>query len=475
MSSSIRCFTTFAIFFMDNTNLRLMIAAPRKSSGKTTLALGISKALTDRGLVVRMFKKGADYIDPMWHRAATGRACYSLDLHMMGAEACRRSFEKHSHRMGLSLVEGNHGLHDGLGIRGEESSAHLAKELNIPVLLVADAVGSNRGIAAVVLGHQQLDSDVRISGVVLNQVGNSRQESKQRSSIEYHCGIPVVGALPRSTAYHIKERHLGLLTIHETTLIETIISSAAHAVTQNCDLEKIKAVATRAVVYEPGSTEKSDAKTKVTIGVAYDRSFCFYYPENLDLLRAAGARLVFFDTLCDKTLPDVDGFYIGGGFPESFLQELEDNTVVRKQLKERIELGVPVYAECGGLMYLTRSIEFNGRRKEMVGALQADVRFQKKPVGHGYIHLKPQKGKSWLTSDSFITGHEFHYSKLTNISQDLTYHYKVKKGVGIDKIHDGLIYKNVLASYVHLHAIATPNWATEFVTFILRTRDRNQL
>ena len=196
-------------------NLRLMISAPKKSSGKTTITLGIAKALSDQGLAVRTFKKGADYIDPMWHQLATGRTCLNLDLHMMGTMGCQQSFTRNSHRIDFSLIEGNHGLHDGVGVHGEESSAHLAKLLDIPVLLAVDSSGSNRGIAAVVLGHKQLDPEVKIAGVILNQVGNSRQESKQRSAIEHHCGIPVLGAIPRSTAFRIKERHLGLLTIHE--------------------------------------------------------------------------------------------------------------------------------------------------------------------------------------------------------------------------------------------------------------------
>ena len=455
---------------MQNTNLRLMISAPRKSSGKTTISLGMARALTDRGMSVRMFKKGADYIDPMWHRAATGRSCYSLDLHMMGTEACRRSFEEHSRHMNVSLVEGNHGLHDGLGIQGEESSAHLSKVLDIPVLLVVDASGSNRGIAAVVLGHRQLDPDVRIAGVILNRVANSRQEAKQRSSIEHHCDIPVVGAMPRSTALQIKERHLGLLTTHESDLSETIIASAARAVAQNCALDKILEVADSAAVCQLVAAEKIRAEQKVTIGVAYDPAFCFYYPENLEALRMAGAKLLFFDTLESQFLPDADGFYIGGGFPESFLQELEGNRTVRKQLKERLEDGTPAYAECGGVLYLVRSIERNGRKGEMVGVLQADACFCSTPVGHGYVHLEPQKGKSWLTSASPIAGHEFHYSKLVNISPDLDYHYTIKRGIGIDRIHDGMIYKNVLASYAHLHAVAVPRWAAEFVDFILSVR-----
>ena len=259
-----------------------------------------------------------------------------------------------------------------------------------------------------------------------------------------------------------------MLTIHEADLTNKIINAAADAVSQNCNLEKIKQVAGQKQLDGIGQKSIKNVGKLVTIGVAYDNSFCFYYPENLDALREAGAKLVFFNTMKDQNLPEVDAYYIGGGFPESFLRELEDNASIREQLKQRIEQDVPVYAECGGLMYLTRSIEINGIKKNMVGAFPADVCFQKKPVGHGYIHLEPIQDKSWLASDSYISGHEFHYSKLTHIGSDIEFCYRVKRGVGVDKVHDGLVYRNVLASYAHLHSLAVPQWAVNFVDFILR-------
>ena len=210
-------------------------------------------------------------------------------------------------------------------------------------------------------------------------------------------------------------------------LTNEVIGAAARAVIKNCDLERIKALAGSAVIAPPARPSSSHQSCDVSIGVAFDKAFCFYYPENLEALRVAGAKLEFFDTMHDQKLPDVDGFYIGGGFPESFLQELEDNTSIRTVLKEKIEQGTPVYAECGGLRYLARSIEINGGKKNMVGALQTDVCFQKKPVGHGYIHVEPQNGMGWLTSESYIAGHEFHYSKLTNIDPEIKYLYRVKK------------------------------------------------
>lgn len=447
-------------------NSKLFISAPRKSSGKTTITLGISASLVQNNHTVRVFKKGADYIDPMWHKAATGNTCHNLDLHMMTEEDCLASFNRYSSNVEFSIIEGNHGLHDGLGVKGEKSSAHLAKLLKTPVILVIDATGTNRGIAAVVLGHQNMDPDVEIAGVILNQVASSRQEKKQREAIEYYCGIPVIGAMPKSTKFKIKERHLGLLTVHESEIVSEVISAAAESVSQNCNLDQIKQLAcTEAIRIEPKNIPKHKSQTKVDIAVAYDKSFCFYYPENFEALEQAGANLKFFDTMNDKDLPDADGLYIGGGFPESFLKELEANKSIRQQLKKQIDEGKPAYAECGGLMYLTRSIKRDSVKADMVGAIEADVLFYKKPVGHGYSNLKTLAG-SWLNIKNEIQGHEFHYSELINLSNDVNFAYQIIRGCGVDKVHDGIIYKNLIASYTHLHAVTVPEWATQFVNFI---------
>lgn len=449
-----------------------MISAPRKSSGKTTLTLGISSALVSQGMELRVFKKGPDYIDPMWHKVATGRTCYNIDPYWMSNDVCRDVFLKHSADVDLSLVEGNHGLHDGLDLMGNNSGAFLAKLLDIPVLLIVDGAGMNRGVAAIVLGHQHLDPDVRIGGVVLNNVNGTRQINKQTAAIEYYCGIPVVGALPRSNSTGIKERHLGLVTIHETLMVNEVISSLGKLVAANCDLGKIKSIAGDIFPvenYTQGNSE-SPAST-VRIGVAFDKAFCFYYPDNLQALKDAGAELIYFDTINDKHLPEVDAVYLGGGFPESFLPELEKNQSIRNELFSVIEKGMPVYAECGGLMYLTRSIERNGIRKKMVGAISADVLFQEKPVGKGYSELTPGSNKGWFKIDRLIKGHEFHYSKLINIKEGIEYSYKITRGTGVDNGNDGIIYKNVLASYTHLHSIAVPEWAPAFVNIARMNRD----
>lgn len=448
----------------------LMISAPGKSSGKTTLTLGLTSALMHRGKKIRVFKKGPDYIDPMWHRVASGRTCHNIDPYWMDEELCRRAFFSRIHGMDLCLLEGNHGLHDGLDLEGGNSGAFLAKLLEIPVLLIVDSSGMNRGVAAIILGNQKLDPGVTIGGVVLNNVASIRQANKQVAAIEHYCGIPVIGTLPRSSDTGIKERHLGLVTIHESSDVQEVIGSLGRIINENCDLDKVMAIAGEIRTATLPEEKVATSSPPVRIGVAFDAAFCFYYQDNLDALRAAGAELVFFDTLKDRKLPaDIKGLYIGGGFPESFLAELEENRSIREDILNRIESGLTTYAECGGLMYLTRSIERGGVRKKMVGALQADVLFQEKPVGKGYSELSDLSKNGWFKTDKVIKGHEFHYSRLIDVAPDLRFKFKINRGTGIDGKHDGIIYRNVIASYTHIHSLAVPDWAPSFVNAIRLT------
>ncbi len=423
-------------------------------------------------MAVRVFKKGPDYIDPMWHQAVTGYPCYNIDPFWMSPEKCQDIFRTYSREVDVSLVEGNHGLHDGLDLEGSNSGAYLAKLLDLPVILVIDSSGMNRGVAASVLGHQQLDPDVKFAGVVLNQIGTARQRDKQAAAIEHYCGIPVLGAIPRTANIQIKERHLGLTTIHETELVSDVVSAAANAVRENCDLELIRSAVGKICLPDAAPEQVTIKQTTIRIGVARDKAFCFYYQQNLNALRAAGAKLVFFDTLQDSSLPEVDALYIGGGFPESFLQELEGNYPMRESLKQAIEDGMPAYAECGGLMYLTRSISRDGKTCKMVGAISADVEFQKKPIGKGYIEIRTVPGKGWFQSDRTIKGHEFHYSKLVNIGSEIEYIFRMERGVGVDRENDGIIYKNLIATYSHIHSDVVPEWSEQFVDMAFRNRNR---
>ena len=435
------------------------------------LTLGLSHALRQQGKVVQLFKKGPDYIDPMWHRTASGRDSYNLDSYMMGDDTCLRSFLDHSSGSTLNIIEGNLGLHDGMDLEGENSSAALAKLLKAPVILAIDARGMNRNAAAIVYGLQHFDPEVTIGGVVLNQVRSSRQAEKMIQAIEKYCAVPVLGAIPIQEKEFIGERHLGLITPKEVAEGELIIESMGRVVMEHVDLEQVLNIAHSAPFLDPprpspNQVLKSSGSPNVTIGVAFDPAFCFYYQDNLDALKNMGANLVFFDTMHDEELPEVDGLFLAGGFPESFPHQLSANKKLRDSIAKKIEAGLPTYAECGGMMYLTQALLLDGNRHEMVGVIPAEVEFTKRPVGYGYVDLSPNptnKDSSWLHLSRPIRGHEFHYSRLVNLETDLTYLYDIHRGAGMGDGKDGILYKNMIASYTHLHASAVPEWAESFV------------
>lgn len=447
----------------------LLISAAHKSSGKTTIALGLCAALAARGFRVQPFKKGPDYIDPMWLGAAAGRACHNLDFYTMGRSEIRDTFARYAARADISLIEGNKGLYDGLDLEGSNSNAALAKLLDAPVVLVIDAQGMTRGIAPLILGYQAFDPEIRIAGVILNKLGGSRHESKLRAVIEHYTDVPVLGAVHSSPELEIVERHLGLIPSHETRLASSRIERIAQAVARQVDLDRLLAVAHTAPVLECTSPAEPPLPTPdVRIGIARDVAFNFYYPGDLEALRAAGAELVEINMLGDAHLPEIDGLFVGGGFPETQMERLEANASMRADIRRAIENGLPVYAECGGLMYLARSITWNDRTCEMVGSVPGDAVMHERPVGRGYIRLRETGKAPWPLADHAaqpgeIAGHEFHYSSLENLPPDLEFAYDVLRGAGVDGRHDGIVYKNMLAGYAHLRDVAGNRWAARFV------------
>lgn len=445
---------------------RIFISALKKSSGKTLVTLGLAAAFREAGKEVRLYKKGPDYIDPMWHKAASRHESYNLDQFLMSDNYCRKSFLQRSHNFDISIIEGNHGLHDSLDLEGNFSSAALSKLLKAPVILVLDSRGMNRNIAAVVMGLQMFDPDVSTRGVILNNVVSNRHERKLVNAIEKYCGIPVLGTIPLLDRPVIEERHLGLITTKEEENAQTIIATLRRIILENVNISRILEIASTAshLEYDPVPAGRK-SEPKITIGVAYDPAFCFYYPENLESLESAGAELIYFNSLSAPLLPKVDALYIAGGFPEIFLDELENNASLREDIRSKIEGGMPVYAECGGLLYLARTISINGHTSNMVGVIKADVQFQSSPAGHGYVELS-RKGKGWLDLKRSIRGHEFHYSKLTNIDPSMEFMFELQKGEGAGEGRDGIIYKNLLASYTHLHHGSVPEWSRSFVDFV---------
>ena len=447
----------------------MLISAAHKSSGKTMVSIGLCAALAARGHTVQPFKKGPDYIDPMWLSQACGHPCRNLDLYLMESADVSTTFERHAAE--VNLVEGNKGLYDGLSLDGSNSNAALAKLLDLPVFLVIDARGMTRGIAPLILGYQAFDRDINIAGVILNNLGGGRHEAKLRQVIEHYTDVPVVGAIQHDERLSIVERHLGLMPSNESHVAIAKIKQIGDAIAEQVDLEKLLSLSNKSSLSVAPKAEVSPFPyaDKIRVGIARDRAFGFYYADDLDALEAAGAELVPFDTMRDAQLPEVDALYIGGGFPETCAAELEANVGLRTSIKQAIEQGMPAYAECGGLMYLSRGIEFQGHQYEMVGAIPGDAKMQDKPVGRGYVHLKEDEAHLWPRPEapaSQIKAHEFHYSSLENLPQDMRFAYHVERGYGINGQRDGLMVNNLLASYTHLRTIGSCYWASRFVAFI---------
>jgi cobyrinic acid a,c-diamide synthase len=446
----------------------LLLAAAHKSSGKTTASIGLAAALRARGLQVQTFKKGPDFIDPAWLTAAAARACRNLDPYLSSAEEIAAQFAAGCAGAEVALVEGNMALFDGMAADGTDSNAALAKLLALPVVLVLDARGVTRSIAPLILGYQAFDRDVRIAGVILNRVKGSRHEGRLREAIARYTDVPVLGALREDRALAIEERHLGLLPAAESLLAARQIETIRDAVAAQVDLDLLLDRCASLPVPAAG-TNRVPAGTggpRLRLGIARDRAFSFYYPEDLQALQDAGATLVPFDALQDRQLPPIDALLIGGGFPEMHAAALAANESLRRQLREAIEDGLPAYAECGGLMYLARSIDAGGGRLPMVGALPVDVVMQARPVGRGYVHLQETEDSPWPGRRAgTIRAHEFHHSRLVDIDPGLRYAYRVSRGHGIDGARDGIVHRNVLASYAHLRCAGGHNWAERFVAF----------
>ncbi len=418
--------------------------------------------------MVQPFKKGPDYIDPMWLSYAAGRDCHNLDILIMGENGTFDAFQSAASNADLSIIEGNKGFYDGLDMDGMDSTCHLASLLKSPVILIVDARGMTRGIAPLLLGYKQFEPDNMIHGVILNMVASSRHEEKLRAAIEHYCGLEVVGVLPAVKDMKIEQRHLGLITIKENNQLVPTIDSITKVVKNCVNLERVIDIAGDAPVLpeiKTGKTFLPFLSPSIRLGVAMDQVFTFYYPENLDALCRAGASIIPFNTLTDERLPVVDGLYFGGGFPEMFLEGLSQNKSLLEDIRAAIKRGMPVYAECGGLMYLSQGIYYKGMIRKMVGAIPCDIEVFDRPQGHGYVVMKQTGDAPWSAFDGEGRGHEFHYSHICN-PQGLTFAYNIVRGKGVDGEYDGIVYKNILASYVHLHSVGAPKWAPRFVDFI---------
>jgi cobyrinic acid a,c-diamide synthase len=361
------------------------------------------------------------------------------------------------------------GLYDGESSADWGTTAHIARILGVPIILVVNTARMTSSIAAMVTGYQHFQPDVKIAGVILNNVSGSRHERKLRAAVEHYCRIPVVGSIPRDPDLLVDERHLGLIPFAEAAESECIVERIGSKLEPHFDFDGILDIARRyEAKFESPPTNVKSKTGLAKIGVPCDQVFNFYYPENLEALSRAGAELVFINSMRDR-LPEVDGLYIGGGFPEFFLEELEANSELRRDIAEAIEEDLPVYAECAGLMYLCRGINWQGQRHEMVGAIPAEVQISRRPQGHGYVVAEVTMENPLFPVGLTVRGHEFHHSNLSNLD-GLKFAYQIARGRGVDGRRDGIVYKNLFAAYTHIHALGAPQWAEAFVALASRIR-----
>jgi len=423
------------------------------------------------------FKKGPDYIDAAWLSLAAGRPCHNLDTFLMDREKVRGSFFRNALEGEISLIEGNRGLYDGVDAQGSHSTAELAKLLQAPVVLILDCDKVTRTAAAMVLGCQALDRQVALRGVILNRVARSRQEAVLRQAVESACGLPILGVVPRLEAYPFPERHLGLTPPQEHLRVREALSRAQETAEKYLDAHGLEKIAREAPPLdwafpaEEASSDHRDGAEPPVIGILKDSAFQFYYPENLEALSRQGAKVLEISALDEKNLPAVDGLYIGGGFPETHAPGLAENSEFKRALREAAEDGLPIYAECGGLMYLGESLALEGKTYPMVGALPIGFGMERRPQGHGYTVLEVEEENPFFPVGREMRGHEFHYSRVLWVhGGDAYFAFRVKRGEGIDRKRDGLCHRGILATYSHIHALGCGDWAVSLVRNARRYR-----
>lgn len=444
----------------------VVIAGLAGGSGKSVVSVGITAALARQARRVVPFKKGPDYIDAGWLQLAAGRRCYNLDPFFMTREVIQHSFAIHSADAELVIVEGNRGLYDGVDAKGGYSTAELAVTLGLPVILVVNCTKTTRTVAAMVLGCQQFDKRIDIKGVILNQIATERQRLLVTESVEKYTGIPVLGSIPRLKRDIFPMRHLGMVPHQEYADSHGALGFLADLIEKNVDLERVEGC----MKSLPGSTafpqQNPNDSTPPTmkIGILQDAAFQFYYSENLEALEKAGGQLVYVNAMLDSRLPEIDGLYIGGGFPETSARELAANKPFRQSVKKAAENGLPIYAECGGLMYLGKSIVLEEEEFPLVGVFPVRFGMSAKPQAHGYTIFHVARENPFYCLGAEVKGHEFRYSRILDwqgTADQLV--FKMIRGHGFINGWDGLIFNNVLALYTHVHADGTPEWAENFV------------
>jgi cobyrinic acid a,c-diamide synthase len=458
---------------------RIFIAGLSGDSGKTIVSLCLLAALRRKALSLSVFKKGPDYIDPAWLSTVAGVECRNLDTYLVTPDRARDRFLQHARSSDLAVIEGNRGLFDGKDVSGTHSSAALAKLLKTPVVLVVDCTKTTRTIAAMILGCMNFDPELNIVGVILNRIAGKRHLKIVSDSIREYCRLPILGALPKlqSDQELIPGRHLGLVPPSEFEAADKLVDRLAELAAEHLDADAILELArnSEALTGQP-SQQQAVAAGRVRIGCFRDQVFTFYYPENLEALETAGAELVPISSLADAKLPDIDALYIGGGFPETFAERLAANRSMLVSVRAAGEAGLPIYAECGGLIYLSKKVIWRQKSHELAALLPIDLELSQRPVGHGYTEAQVDRDNPYFEAGQVIRGHEFHYSAV--VPNPTAQQFcransclAMNTGVGVGQKRDGLLYKATFAAYTHIHADGVPGWAENLVGKAAKHRD----
>ena len=454
----------------------IVIAGTNSGAGKTTITLGLMAALTARGYRIAPFKVGPDFIDPGHHTRITGRISRNLDGWMLSHATNRETFSRHAAAGDIAVVEGVMGLFDGYDGRSEAgSTAQMAKWLGLPVLLVVGARSMARSAAALVQGFERFDDGLAYAGVLFNQLGSDRHLHYLQEAMEDHVRMPVLGGLLRDEAIAIPERHLGLVTREDHDLSEKSRSRLAELIESRMDLDALLASLPDIRLPARAAAETGTGSTaRVRIGVARDAAFCFYYQENLEMLEAAGARLVYFSPLMDTRLPeDLAGLYFGGGYPELHAEMLAENRTLRREIRQMSRLGMPIYGECGGFMYLCREMgDTEGNAFPMTGCLPFATHMLDRLKALGYREVTLKQPTVLGPAGQTMRGHEFHYSGIRDGDQQASGAYGMTDRAGVEKTAEGFVVHQTLGSYVHLHFGSCPQAAENFVSACARWAER---
>jgi cobyrinic acid a,c-diamide synthase len=445
---------------------RLVIAGLSGDSGKTIVSLSILTALRQRDLISAPFKKGPDYIDSAWLGRAAGAVCRNLDTYLTSRNDVLDNFVTYARRSDIAIIEGNRGIFDGKDVKGTHSTAELAKLLQSPVVLIINCSKMTRTAAAVILSCTSFDPDVYVAGVILNRIAGDRHRKIITESIERYCNLPVLGAIPKfgDSQPLIPGRHLGLVPPLEFSARDDLEETFLGIADKYLDIDGLISLARRA---KPLAARQNDsdilAPAVVKIGYFSDPVFTFYYPENLEALQRHGAELVKISSLDDGALPEIDALYIGGGFPETYAEHLVKNKRLLRSVKTFAEEGMPIYAECGGLIYLSKSLTWNDRRYPLAGVLDVNLAMNTRPAGHGYTRIKVDQPNPVFPIGTVIKGHEFHYSSVSPAPSASEGCMKMSTGTGLGNKRDGLVYKSTLACYTHIHADGVGAWAPAMI------------